>query len=194
MPHDGTGLPRAIREGALLLALSVAAAFGSNALRSDPLPFLADPRVLALEVDVPVIYAKEAAALEGDHIFLDARDYEAYGSGHIGGAFAVPAEDFGTRYETLGPFLAGETKVIVYGWSAAPAAPERLAKMLLSAGVTRGLFLVDGFEGWIRIGAPIEKGDDPTIEAPLGTDASEEAAPPEEPEASDGTAPTEESS
>jgi len=178
LPHDGNVLRRAIREGALLLALSAVAAFGSNALRKAPLPLLADPRVLALEVDMPVIYAKEAVAAfdAGDHIFLDAREYEAYRMGHIGGAFAVPAEDFGARYEALGPLLAGETGVIVYGWAAAPAAVERLAKTLLSAGVTGARFLVDGYEAWIRLGAPVEKGDDPTIEA---SDGMEEIAPSE---------------
>jgi len=187
LPHDGNGLRRAIGEGALLLALSAVAAFGSNALRKEPLPLLADARVLALEVDMPVIYAREAAAAfdAGDHIFLDAREYETYRMGHIGGAFSVPAEDFGSRYETLGPLLAGETGVIVYGWASAPAATERLAKTLLSAGVTGARFLIDGYEGWLRLGATAEKGDDPTIEAPEGIEATddgaaEEAAPPEE--------------
>ncbi len=182
MPHDGNGLRRAIGEGALLLALSAAAAFGSNALREEPLPLVADARVLALEVDMPVIYAKEAATAfdAGDHIFLDAREYETYRMGHIGGAFSVPAEDFGARYEALGPLLAGDTGVIVYGWAAAPAAVERLARTLLSSDVTGARFLVDGYEGWLRLGAPVEKGDDPTIEASDGSgeasDGSEEGA------------------
>jgi hypothetical protein len=49
----GGALPRAIREGALLLFISAALALGVNAMRSKPLPMRADPRLLALEVDLP---------------------------------------------------------------------------------------------------------------------------------------------
>ena len=179
MPLDGNGLRRAVGEGALLLSLATALAFGVNARRKEPLPLVADPRVLALEVDMPVISAKGALAAfdAGHHVFLDARTYEAYRMGHIGGAFAVPAEDFGPRYETIGPLLAGGMTVVVYGWAAAPPAVERLAKTLLSAGVTDARFLIDGYEGWIRLQAPIEKGDDPTIEAPEGAEGTQEGAP-----------------
>lgn len=166
MANFRDGLPRAIGEGALLLALSAGLAFGSNRLREEPLPLVADPRVIALEVNIPIIYAQQALAGfdAGDHIFLDARERDIYVKGHIGGAFSVPAESFHERYPLIAPLLSGDAKIVVYGWSAAPAAVERLAKVLQSAGISNASFLVDGYEGWLRLGAPTEEGDDPMFE------------------------------
>jgi rhodanese-related sulfurtransferase len=176
LPSSGQGLRRAVGEGALLVILSAGIAFGSNARREKPLPLLADPRVLALEVDVPIISAKEA--LEGfeagELIFLDARPYDVFTTSHVGGAFSVPAEEFGERYTIIGPLLSGEAKAVVYGWASAPAAPERLVRTMQEAGIENIVFLIDGFEGWLRLDAPVEKGDDPTIEVLDQVEAGEE--------------------
>ena len=166
MPTFGQGLRRAVGEGALLVALAAAIAFGANARRKDPLPLLADPRVIALDVDVPIISAKEAVAgfEAGDLIFLDARAYDIFTMSHVGGAFSVPAEQFGERYPLIGPLLSGNAKGVIYGWASAPSAPERLARTMKEAGIKNIVFLIDGFEGWLRLNAPVETGEDPTIE------------------------------
>lgn len=173
MANREGGLGRAVREGFLLLFVSASLAFGVNALRKEPVPLRADPRLFALEVDLPLMSASAAAAAfdAGSHLFLDARDADAYRTGHVGGAFSVPPDEFLDRYDTIGPLLTGGVAVVVYGAAADASTVETLAKELLGAGVTRVSLMLDGYEGWAATGAPTEAGDDPTF-AP-----SDESAP-----------------
>ena len=172
--RDG-GLGRAIAEGALLVALSAAAAFAFNSTRKEPLPLRSDPRLLALGVDLPVLSAADAAkALDaGSSVFLDARDADAFRAGHIGGAFWIAPDEFLERYATIGTLLAGGTQTIVYGAAADPGRVEKLAQALLSAGVTEVSLLLDGYEGWAAAGAPTETGDDPTVESAGSSESAE---------------------
>jgi len=154
-----------MREGALLLVVSAALAFGTNAVRAKPLPLRTDARVLALEIDMPVISAAEAAlAFEvGDRIFLDAREADVFREGHIGGAFSLVPGEFDERYGVIGAFLAPETPIVVYGDEGRPSDIETVARRLADAGHANVSLLLDGFGGWEKAGAPVEAGDDPTM-------------------------------
>jgi len=163
---NGGGLARAFAEGAVLVVLSAGIAIGSNAARKEPVPLRGDARLYSLDVDLPVISARDAAAGfdAGDHVFLDARDADAFRAGHVAGAFSVEPDEFLDRYAAIGSFLTGDTRTVVYGAVAEPGHVEKLAKALLDAGVTQASLLLDGYEGWAAAGGQTETGDDPTIE------------------------------
>lgn len=154
-----------MREGALLLVVSAALAFGTNAARAKPLPLRTDPRVLALEIDAPVVSAAEAlhAFEAGDRIFLDAREAELFREGHIGGAFSLVPQEFDDRYGVISAFLSPETPIIVYGDESRNSDVETVARRLGDAGHGNVSLLLDGFSGWEKAGAPVEAGDDPTM-------------------------------
>lgn len=156
---------RALREGALLLLLSAALAFGTNAARAKPLPLRTDARVLALETDATVISASDAVlAFEaGDRIFLDARETDLFREGHIGGAFSLASAEFDDRYGVLAGFLSPETPIVVYGDEGRASDVETVARKLGDAGHENVSLLLDGFSGWEKTGAPVEVGDDPTM-------------------------------
>ncbi|MFN0149146.1 MAG: rhodanese-like domain-containing protein [bacterium] len=165
MTSPGGAFQRALREGALLLAISAALAFGVNAARAKPLPLRTDPRLLALQIDMPVISATDAALAfdAGDRIFLDARETDVFREGHIGGAFSVAAQEFDDRYGAISAFLSPETPIIVYGDEARASDVETVARRLKDAGHTNISLLLDGFGGWEKALAPVEAGDDPTM-------------------------------
>lgn len=191
MAAPAQGIARAGGEAILLLALGAALAFGTNALREQPVPLRADPRLFALEVDLPVLSAEAAVAGfdAGTHVFLDARDADAFRAGHVGGAFWVPPEAVLERYETLGPIVTGGVDVVLYGAAGDAATVEALAKALRGAGVARLRLLLDGYEGWVAADGPTETGDDPTVDAAGGMPRDPAAAPGAAPAPEEGSEP-----
>lgn len=160
----GGAFPRAIREGALLLFISAALALGVNATRSKPLPMRADPRLLALEVDLPALSQPEAAAaFESGHIFLDAREPDQFRTGHVGGAFSLAPGEFDDRYAALAGFLSSDTPIVLYGDEERPSDLETVARKLQAAGHTQIAYFLDGYGAWAAAGSPVEAGDDPTM-------------------------------
>lgn len=164
--------------------LAVVLGLGSNALSAKPLPYRADPRLFELELDLPVISASEAAVAfdTGEPIFLDCRNAAEYAVGHVGGAFSVPPGEFVDRYGVVGAFLSETTPIIVYGDAEGLDRVEQLAEALLGAGHESVSLLLDGYQGWVRTGAPVEEGPDPTLED-FG-DWDDEEYPGEEPDGS----------
>lgn len=133
-------------------------------MRSKPLPMRADPRLLALEVDLPAFSQPEAvAAFEAGHIFLDAREPDQFREGHVGGAFSLTPNEFDDRYAALADFLAADTPIVLYGDEERSSDLETVARKLQGAGHSQIVYFLDGFEAWAAAGSPVEEGDDPTM-------------------------------
>lgn len=133
-------------------------------MRSKPLPMRADPRLLALEVDLPALSQPEAAAaFESGHIFLDAREPDQFRTGHVGGAFSLAPGEFDDRYAALAGFLSSDTPIVLYGDEERPSDLETVARKLQAAGHTQIAYFLDGYRAWAAAGSPVEAGDDPTM-------------------------------
>jgi len=171
-PRSGTG--RASRSGAgrlilealLLAALGAGAGLARNAARTDPLPFDLPASLLAAESGARAVFFGEAVRLydEGETIFVDARETDAFLAGHVSGALSLPAGRFDELYESLQLWSGGQP-LLVYANRDNALPADELARRLLEAGEEKVTVLASGFDGWAARGLPVESGEDGILES-----------------------------
>jgi molybdopterin/thiamine biosynthesis adenylyltransferase/rhodanese-related sulfurtransferase len=115
---------------------------------------MASYRELLNEVKAGIaeIRATEAAALDGDLVFLDVRERDEWDEGHIPGALFAPRNNLESRVEGLVPDK--ERTVVVYCGSGARSAFA--ARALDELGYTDVRNLGGGFTEWKRSGFPVQ--------------------------------------
>jgi molybdopterin/thiamine biosynthesis adenylyltransferase/rhodanese-related sulfurtransferase len=106
-----------------------------------------------VKADIEEIRSNEAAALDGDPLFLDVRERDEWDEGHIPGALHVPRGNLESRVEGLVP--DHERRIVVYcaGGSRSAFAAKALGE--LGYGDVRSL--AGGFTDWKRNGFPIQQ-------------------------------------
>jgi len=148
----------------VLLVLSGLAGYGANALRPDPLPWLADPTAQAVKEAAakglgPMTPVKASAFLEATGVyFIDARTPEEFAAEHVKGAKSVP-------YEAMFGDLASAMKdypkdaiLIVYCGDPTCDKSKELAEALKSSGYANVAVIPEGMEGWKAMNLPTEAG------------------------------------
>lgn len=91
-------------------------------------------------------------------VFVDAREREAFESGHIAGAITVPYVGGDVPEGALGVLRAASTVVTYCDTSGGCAASTRLARALVLAGVRDVRVLEGGMPGWLENGYAAEAG------------------------------------
>jgi sulfur-carrier protein adenylyltransferase/sulfurtransferase len=106
-----------------------------------------------VKAGIEEIRAPEAAALDGEPLFLDVRERDEWDEGHIPGALHVPRGNLESRVEGLVPDR--ERRIVVY--CAGGSRSAFAAKTLGELGYTDVTSLAGGFTDWKRNGFPIQQ-------------------------------------
>lgn len=158
----------------LTLVLAVAAAslllgLLSNALRREPLPLLYRNREarmmktvssgnLAAFVEPEILDLKQALLAQKDSsvLFVDARESDFFGEGHIPGAVNLPREDILLAKTKVIP--GDEARRLVVYCSGEDCEDARIvAKGLSALGYSKVSVYAGGWEEWTASGAPVQK-------------------------------------
>ena len=94
----------------------------------------------------------------GEPLFIDARSYDYYISGHIKGARSVPANRFDDFFKNALKNIAADKKIIVYCGGFNCDLAEEVANKLFFKGFEDIKIFEDGWEKWFEFFLPIEEG------------------------------------
>jgi rhodanese-related sulfurtransferase len=155
-----------VRQAVLLVLLATVLGLGSNWVRSDTIPLLAEePETvesmdeLLAEVTEPRIRAinlEQAKALyDQGVVFVDARDVEYYQTGHIRGAY--PNTNFLELAFTLDSLQGKTAPIVTYCDGSECGSSEDLAYDLQGAGFMNILVFYGGWEEWKTANYPVEE-------------------------------------
>jgi molybdopterin/thiamine biosynthesis adenylyltransferase/rhodanese-related sulfurtransferase len=106
-----------------------------------------------VKAGIEEIRAPEAAALDGEPLFLDVRERDEWDEGHLPGALHVPRGNLESRVEGLVPDR--DRRIVVY--CAGGSRSAFAAKTLGELGYTDVTSLAGGFTDWKRNGFPIQQ-------------------------------------
>ena len=103
----------------LKLALLIAGAGAALGLAVDTIspcriPFIAAARVAPVPTDFIQLADARQLWQSGAAFFLDARAPADYKTGHITGAYNLPAEDFNAHYPEIATMLTTDTIIVTY--------------------------------------------------------------------------------
>ena len=152
-------------EMALLLALAVivgaawnyrllANAWSGRATAAAPVSTGAQA---AIPLPLGVVQVKELFDKK-EAVFVDARDRNAYGTGHIRGAMSLPLMEAATLVPELSDRVPKDATLVVYCNGYACEDSVELGKQLLSAGYRTVYYFDGGFPAWLDAKYPVAKG------------------------------------
>ena len=149
-------------ECAVLLIISIMAAWLVNVARPEPLPWWGDYAQRKVQQTAArgfaVVAPEEARALlagEKD-LFVDARTPEEFAQGHIPGAVNIPAEALFSGLESALASLPREKRLLIYCGNLACSKSRELAQGLKDMGLKNIAVMPEGLEGWRAVGGPVE--------------------------------------
>lgn len=149
-----------LRDGAIVAALSAAAAMVVNAVRSDGIPLIENKQYeIFVPCPEPIGEVEKMSPVQflgmkdKRVLIIDARSEEEYNQMHFPGAVSIP-------FDYLMPVCmvklkeissSGAARVVVYGDGADPDSGRELARELSGSGI-RNVFYVEGGAGPILTG------------------------------------------
>jgi len=139
---------------ALLVSASALSGWMTWTLSEDPVrsvpSFAEGVEVEARAAGIPVATTAEVERMleEGSHLFLDARELEAYDENHVPTAFSLPIRDFESKFPEIAPLLEADTPLLVYCGGPTCDDGLRLALRLREAGYGGAVLYVGGMEAW----------------------------------------------
>lgn len=140
------------------MLVAVVATSVSWILRSDGLPFTADPTGYELELAAPLTGIDEALALyeEGDYFFVDTRPGVEGDFQTIPGAFFIRAESFDDDILANFDFMTPEDHFILFGdGDLLPV--STIASRMMDRGYPNLLILKGGLAAWRKAGGDISQ-------------------------------------
>ena len=145
-----------LKEAGLLLLLAVVLTAGSWLLRSDPLPWKADPTVYELELAVPLLEIPAAREFfaEGVHIFIDTRAGRPDERATIAGAFVIREATFNDDLLAYFDDLFPEDPLVLFG-DGDLVGTNNVAGRLLERGFSDVQILRGGVKGWDSAGGDL---------------------------------------
>ena len=157
-PQRREPLGRVLRDAALIVLVSTCCALGTNAARSDGIPFFAHA-----EYDILVPCPEPEGAAEGiaptdervvsrKTLLIDARDPADFETWHLPDAISVPLDWLAEQQEidaqarTVAQQVArsGKRDVVVYGDGSDPDSGQYWAGLLVAAGIKRVVYVSGG--------------------------------------------------
>ena len=160
---------KTVKEIAILLGLSIGAAFMVNYLLPDGIALVgqwdtSQGVVTAMAKNDIVIEGIEIGTVDearqlfdsGEYVFVDARSSEDYEAGHIPGAVSLPVGQSEDRVAAFLERYPPEASIITYCSGRTCQDSHHLAEFLLEFGYDNVTVFIDGFPGWETEGHPIE--------------------------------------
>ena len=160
---------KTVKEIAILLGLSIGAAFMVNYLLPDGIALVgqwdtSQGVVTAMAKNDIVIEGIEIGTVDearqlfdsGEYVFVDARSSEDYEAGHIPGAVSLPVGQSEDRVAAFLERYPPEASIITYCSGRTCQDSHHLAEFLLEFGYDNVTVFIDGFPGWEAGGHPIE--------------------------------------
>ena len=93
---------------------------------------------------------------QNEAIFVDARAFEAYTSGHIKGAESLPVGQFDEKIDIFRDGSAASTPIVTYCSGRTCDDSHKLAQLLFMEGFHNIRILIDGYPAWEERGYPSE--------------------------------------
>ena len=152
-------------EIAVLLLLATVIGLGWNfkllkgvwsASRTTAVPVQTAPQ-MAIPLPLGLMQVKELFDKK-EAVFVDARDRNAYGTGHIRGAISLPLMEASTLVPELSDRVPKDAVLVVYCNGYACEDSVDLGKQLLSAGYRTVYYFDGGFPAWLDAKYPVGKG------------------------------------
>ena len=159
-------LRHTVRHIAILFAAGTLLGVGINLVRSDPLPWLAEPRFSDILPDPPegAPFAEEGVALlaqlldRPDVVFVDLRPRTRYETFHIPNALSLPAETLSADPSPITAF-SPEWLIVLYGEGKEDSERvESIAQILFDSGLTHLRVMRGGIAAWRDGGFPVLQG------------------------------------
>ena len=158
-------MKRSLLQAFGILLISGTIGLAVNGLRPDGIPWVENwqEKVLneQLTGGLPAVTLKEAreAYEEGYALFVDARDSDFFGMGHIPGALNLPVKDFDRIFPTLKGQLLAAPRIITYCDGANCETSVELTEKLLFAGLDYVEIFTGGMQQWKAAGQPVVAGE-----------------------------------
>lgn len=140
---------QAVKQGALVLAISCLLAGGNWLWGSARLSLVADPSVYELELSAPLVEISSARALfdEGAHLFIDTRPGNPQERPTIAGSFVIREAHFDDDLLALLDDLYPEDPIILFG-DGSLIGTNNVAGRLQTRGYEDVQILRGGVAGW----------------------------------------------
>jgi len=118
----------------------------------------ADPQDEMYRVGFEIDNVEKAKEIydEGNTIFIDARDSDAFEEGHIKGAVLFPIGEFDARIDSFLDRYELHQNIITYCSGRSCEDSHHLAQLLTEFGYENVSVMIDGFPGWVDKGFPVE--------------------------------------
>jgi rhodanese-related sulfurtransferase len=151
---------RTVQRALVIVFGGAALGLVANAISPRRIPYVAPPK--------PVLQSNDVVTLDEAHrqwgsttFFLDARAPADYATGHIAGAFSLPADAFDEHFPQVAPMLTSDTLIIVYCDGTECELSHRCADLLRQRGYKNVRVLVNGWTVWHTAGYPTSTGSQP---------------------------------
>lgn len=115
---------------------------------------------MAIPLPLGLMQVKELFDKKGA-VIIDARDRNAYGTGHIKGAISLPLMEAASLVPELSDRVPKDAVLIVYCNGYACEDSVDLGKQLLSAGYQTVYYFDGGYPAWLDARYPVGKGAQP---------------------------------
>lgn len=155
-------LQRAVKQGLLIIALTLVISLMVNQLRYNSMPIVGQWSISEVitpsgtDISIPLQDA-EKLFLAGSVLFLDARPPEEFEQGHIKGAVNLPWLQFDEYAEKILPKITPDMTVICYCDGETCTLGKDLAFSLIEFEFLNIRVLVDGWTTWQEEGLPTER-------------------------------------
>ncbi len=156
------GLPSMLIRAVIITLLASGLGIGVNFVSPHAVPLFGPVPAPDIE-GVDALSLADAWALFQDRgrtevVFVDARDDEDYGQGHIPGAMMFSAEGFEEKISSFQELIPADTLLVTYCSGAECDSSKEVASLLRDAGYTRVKLFFGGWEKWAAAGYPAEQG------------------------------------
>lgn len=154
-----------------LMAVSLAAGLGLNALRSSPLSLtyhspaerldsaltqlVSSPNPLPVEIPTIDLATFQRIQATRQALILDARSASFYQQGHVPNALNLSREDFATDYRRLSGILDKDKPIVVYCSGGDCHDSKLVAGALFTLGYSDVRVFSGGWEAWTEAGLPV---------------------------------------
>ncbi len=148
-----------MKKALVIVLVGILTGLAANQLSPRGIPLITPPKVEP-KPDIFIPLAEARAMWEkGSAMFLDAREPADYVTGHIGGAFNLPALSFEDHFVEVSAMLVPSQNIIAYCDGTQCDLSQSLATRLKQLGFTNTHILFNGWTAWKQAGGPISKGD-----------------------------------
>lgn len=157
------------KELSLLVGVAVAAAVIFNSVSPNGVRLLAGLKGIGCaekakpaadeplyEFEIESVFRARAIYDQGKAVFVDARDEDYFGNGHIKGAVSLPVNRFSQKITEFKNKYPIGTSLVSYCHNRACRDSYELARYLFEAGYTNVSVYPGGFWAWEREGFPVE--------------------------------------